>query len=372
MERQGRGSLGNGVLAVGISHSLPLDFRFIRGTHPLSFVQPHVHTGQSLGGGASLVVRERSDRAGSSSFSGLLQPAVCGDEVLRVVESGHRPLATGSESSEDFFQGGDFLVCSSLGVERGLDGVYRLEGCVLASSDASRKPQVPQIRSVPGGVSVQSSLLWTLHGSASLHAGHGSGFGFSSLVRHSSLPRRLAAPSVLPGAGSPCSGHSSPSLSFSGDRCQLGEVSVSSYSMYGVSGGSPGLCIFQGFACPKESREASLNWLLIFILRRAASVILARALRSAVFNDSARSGRSSSDAVSAIGPSAFLGPLRPVGSCQLDSGDSSGSGVVADSISTRRDFSRSGVPSAQLVVRRLGRRLGGLVWGRKSLPAFGH
>ena len=75
--------------------------------------------------------------------------------------------------------------------------------------------------------------------------------------------------------------------------------------------------------------------------------LLRFSLGSAVFNDSARSGRSSSDAVSEIGPSAFWGPLRRVGSCQLGSGDSSGSGVVADFISTRRrDFSRSGVPSA--------------------------
>ena len=261
VEQQGHGSLGDGVLAVGISHSLPLDSRFIRGTHPLPFVQPHVHMGQSLGGGGSLVVRERSDRAGFSSFSRLLQPAVCGDEGLRVAEAGHRPLATESECSKDFFQDGDSPVCSSLGAERRLDGIYRLEGCVLASSDASGQPQVPQIRSIREGVSVQSPLLWTLHGSASLHAGHGSGFGFSSPVRHSSssLPRRLANPSFLPGAGSPCSGHSSPSVSFAGDRCQLGEVSVSSYSTYGVSGSSPGLCLFQGFSCPKESREASLN-----------------------------------------------------------------------------------------------------------------
>ena len=70
----------------------------------------------------SLVVRERSNRAGSSSFSEILQPAVCGDEGLRVVESGHRPLATGSEGSENFCQNEDSLVCSSLGAERGLDG----------------------------------------------------------------------------------------------------------------------------------------------------------------------------------------------------------------------------------------------------------
>ena len=117
---------------------------------------------------------------------------------------------------------------------------------------------------------------------------------------------------------------------------------------------------FRASPAHKRVEKLLLNWRRILVLRRAASVILARALRSVVFNDSARSGRSSSDVVSAIGPSSCLVPLRSDGSCQLDSGDSFGSGVVADSISTgRRDFSHSGVPSARLVVRRLGRRLGG-------------
>ena len=102
------------------------------------------------------------------------------------MEAGHRPLVTEFEGSEDFFQDGDSPVCSSLGAERGLDGVSRLERCVLASSDASGKPQVPQVRNVRKGALVQGSLLWALHGSASLHAGHGSGFGFSSPVWHSS------------------------------------------------------------------------------------------------------------------------------------------------------------------------------------------
>ena len=65
--------------------------------------------------------------------------------------------------------------------------VSRLEGCILASSDASGEPQVPQIRSVREGVPVQGSLLWAVHGSTGLHSGHGSGFVFSSLVRYSSL-----------------------------------------------------------------------------------------------------------------------------------------------------------------------------------------
>ena len=137
-------------------------------------------------------------------------------------------------------------------------------------------------------------------------------------------------------------------------------LSVGSYSTDGISGGSSGLSLFQGFACPKQSRKASLNWRRILVLRRAASVILARALRSAVFNDSARSGGSSSDAVPSAGPPSFLGSLRSVGACQMDSRDSSGSGVVVGSLSTEgRDISRSGVPPARLLVRRLGRGLGG-------------
>ena len=364
VEQQGHGSLGSGGLAVGILHSLPLGSHFIQGTHPLPFVQPYVHQGQGLGGGSSLVVGERSDRAGSTSFSGLLQLAVCGDEGLRVVEAGLRPFVTESEGSEDFFQDGDSPVCFSFGSKKGLDGVSRLEGCVLASSDASGEPQVPQIHSVREGVPVQGSLLSAVHGSTGLHSGNGSGFIFSSPVRYSSssLPRRLADPCILSGAGSPCSGHSSPALSGSRDCRQLGEVSVGSYSTDGVSGGPSGLSLFQGFACPKESREASLNWRRILVLRRSASVIMARAVRSAVINDSARSRGSSSDAVSSAGPSSFLGSLRSVGACPMDSGDLSGSGMVAGSLSTgERDISRSGVPSARLVVRRLGRGLGGLI-----------
>ena len=84
------------------------------------------------------------------------------------MEAGHRPIVTESDGSEDFFQDGDTPVCTSFSAERGLDGVSRLEGCVLARSGSSGKPQVPQIRGVREGVPVQGSLLWAVHGSAGL------------------------------------------------------------------------------------------------------------------------------------------------------------------------------------------------------------
>ena len=187
-------------------------------------------------------------------------------------------------------------------------------------------------------------MLWPVHGSAGFHTGHSSCFGFTSPFRHlsSSLSRRLASPSILTRAGSPCSGHSSPALSLARDCRQLGEVSADSNSADGLSGSSTGLYLFHGFSCPKKSREASLNWQSVLVLRRAASVILARALRSAVFNDSARSGGTASDAVSSIRPPSFLGSGRLDDPYLLDSKDTSGSGVVAESSSLgTRYFARS-------------------------------
>ena len=59
-----------------------------------------------------------------------------------------------------------------------------------------------------------------------------------------------------------------------------------------------------------ESREASLNWRRILVLRAAASVILARAAGGTGFTDSARSRGEASDAVSAVYSQAVLGSDR--------------------------------------------------------------
>ena len=252
VERQGCGSLGSGSLAVGISDSLPSDSRFIQGTHPLPGLQFRFHPGQGLGGESSFVVTQGSNRASSSSFSGLLQPVICSDESLRSVEAGHRPLTTESEGAKDILQDGDSPVSTSVRTSWRLDGVSRLEGCLLAGSNASGVSQVSQIRGVSEGIPVQSSLLWPLHGSSSFHTGHGSCFGISSQDRHSvtSVSRRLADPSLLPGAVPPCSGDSSSALQFVRDSRQLGEVAADSNSAHGVSGGSFGLASLSGLLLP--------------------------------------------------------------------------------------------------------------------------
>ena len=143
VERQGRGSLGSGGLAVGISHSLLSDPHLIQGTHPFSSVLSQFHQGQGFGVRGAFSSGERSRRTGSPPFSRLLQPSFCGDEGLRVVEAGNQPIVTEPEGVEDVLQDGNSPVGPVVGPTWGLDGVSGLEGHVFAGSDASGISQIP-------------------------------------------------------------------------------------------------------------------------------------------------------------------------------------------------------------------------------------
>ena len=177
------------------------------------------------------------------------------------------------------------------------------------------------------GVPVQSSLLWTLHGSTIFHQGHGSCVSYSSQDEGtaSPVPRQLVAPGFLTRAGPPCSEDSAPALQVSGDRRQLREVSGDSNTTDGLSGGHSELNYFQGFSCPEESREASLNWRRILVLRQSACFILARAFRSAVLDDPARARGSSPYEVSPACSTETVGSCGSVPVGQVVSRDPAGS-----------------------------------------------
>ena len=273
VERQGHGSLGNGGPALGISHSLSCGPHTIQGTYPLPFIRLLVHQGQSPGCGSALSGREGSCGTCSSSVSRLLQPIVCGDEGLRVFETGDRSFRAESEGFQDIFHNGDSPVSSSLSPERRLDGVSGLEGCVLASSDSSGQSQVPQVHGVRSSLPIQGSVLWSLHGTSGLYQGHGSGFRHASSCEHSypQISRQLADSGCVLSPGSPGSGHSSSFMSLVRNHHQLGEVSPGACAKGDISGRTSGLGEFQGFACPEVRREASLNRRRISILQPASS-----------------------------------------------------------------------------------------------------
>ena len=64
--------------------------------------------------------------------------------------------------------------------------IHHPEGGVSASSDASDIQIVSSVHGVRQSLPIHGSLLWSLRGSAGLHAGHGSDFGVSpqSWIRH--------------------------------------------------------------------------------------------------------------------------------------------------------------------------------------------
>ena len=85
-----------------------------------------------------------------------------------------------------------------LSVRQG-DGLHRSQGSVSSGAGASCFSPLSMLRLPRQGLSVQSSLLWPLHGSAGLHQGHGSCFRHSPFYGdpHEVLPRRLARPVIL-------------------------------------------------------------------------------------------------------------------------------------------------------------------------------
>ena len=207
-----------------------------------------------------------------------------------------------------------------------------------------------QVLSPWSNVPIQGSVLWSLHSSSSFHEGHGSGFDLSALCgrSHLALPGRLVDPGGFSFSGASSAGCGSVFVPQFGNCWQLGEVSSGSFVTNDLSWYSSGLGGFQGFTCPEESREASLNRRRILVLHRAASLILARALRSFVFPDSSGSGRSSQDALPPTS-SPLLGSTGRFGFGVLESGVQARSGVVAGLVSYEgRRVSGSGVPEPRL------------------------
>ena len=367
VERQGCGSVGGGDAEVGVSCSRPVGPSTVCGTHPFSVLQPQFHQGPSSGEGSPVSGSERSIRARSFTFSRLLQPDFCGDEGLRVVETSYRFVNPQSENPQDSLQDGDPSIYASVCMERRLDGLHRFEGRLLAISSTSGQPQVLQICGLELGFSIQVSLFRSLYGSAGFHTGHGSGFGHSSSsgYPHVSILRRLVDPGFVSPFGHPSLRHGGTPLSGVGDSHQLGEVQSPSIPESGISRGNSRLHSFQGFSLPSESREAMLKCRRILLLRRAASLFLARTPQGIFLLDSSHSGRQATNEIPAAPPSPTLGSRGRLSANSLGSGLSPGSGMVASSWSSPvRHLSGPSQPSPRLLVRLLGRGVGSSSPGR--------
>ena len=146
---------------VGILDSLLLRSSTALGAHPFSFVQPLVHQGFGPGAGSSFSGGERCSRASTSSLFRFLQPIVCRDEGLRILETSRRSFHSESMCSQVSVQDGDSPVAASVSAEWKLDDVSGLEGLLLANSNPSGQSQVSQVRYLRTGVSVQGFVFWS-------------------------------------------------------------------------------------------------------------------------------------------------------------------------------------------------------------------
>ena len=140
-------------------------------------------------------------------------------------------------------------------------------------------------------LSLQSAVLWPLHGSAGLHRGHGSCFGCTPFygVPYETVPRRLASPVILSGVPSRGSSDCPPALSRVGDYRLPPAVQPRSITGGSVSGGCHRLHLFQGFSVGGAHLTAAINSRRVSVLRLAYRELMAIATRRPFFTGSPRS-----------------------------------------------------------------------------------
>ena len=138
------------------------------------FLPPH-HPDKRLGPDGAVSAPKGSLRSGSSFFARLLQPFCLYPEVLAVVAANIKFLAF-------------------------VNKIHHPEGSVSAFSDASVFRILSSVHGVWRSFPILGSLLGSLHSSAGLQAGHGSGSEFFSTVLNSAsaFSARLAHSGVLP------------------------------------------------------------------------------------------------------------------------------------------------------------------------------
>ena len=257
VKRQGRGTLGGGGAAVG--YRIPFRSAPPLSSEPIPFPSyaPSSIRGKALEREVLFLVEKGGSRAGSPSFSRVLQPLVYGNEGLGVVETRHRPFHSEPSRPQVSVQDGDSSVCSPLGDAWGLDGFVGSPGRLLAGSSSFRQPQVPAVRGLEPGFSVQCPLFRSLHSPPGFHESHSSGISFSPPSRGQDTPvsQRLACPGPLSDSGPSCSGLCPPVMSGVGQCGEQGQVEPRPFPTDRLPRHAPGFCL-SGLLPPSQKSRS--------------------------------------------------------------------------------------------------------------------
>ena len=360
LEGSGGGRLGSGGSAGWLSDPLRPSASSIRTSSLPAGVLPSVHQGSRLNPGASDPSSEGGSRT-SPSVSGFLQPSIPRPEGFGVVAPHHRSVDPERFHHFVALPHGDSSVGPSVHPPGRLDDLPRPAGRLPTGSSSSRFASVSSLRGSREVVSVQGPLLRSYDRAPSLHEDYGSSFRHPPQVwgQDASLPGRLAHPSLHRTRLFTIEGQAPVTLHRTWHPGQPHEVVSSSHSVTSISRHGDSVSAFYSSTYSSTGQQSPATDRGVFVNPISSSVPLASSSGPPIVPHSSRLWR---DAPNEAAPTLPQGPVglpgRPVPGLLVPSLSRGSSLVGAGDPTAQGSESLSPSPGRQLLLRRVGCRLG--------------
>ena len=356
LEGSGGGRLGSGASTGRSSDPLRPSTSSVRASTLPAGVLPTVHQGSRLNPGASEPSSEGGSRT-SPSVSGFLQLSIPRPEGFGVVAPHHRPVDPERLRHLVSLPYGDSTVRPSFLPSGRLDGFPGPAG-----SCSSRFASLSSLRGRGKDVLVQGPLFRSHNRAPSLHENYGSRFRNPPQVwgQDALLPGRLAHPGLFGARLFTVEGEASDSMHRTWHPGQPHEIVSSSHSVTSVSRHGDSVSAFYSSTYSSTGQQPPASDRGVSIDPVSSSVPLASTSGPLVVPHSSRLWRDAQNEVAPALPQRPVGfPGRPVSGLLVPS-LSRGSSLVGSS-GTAAGGSESLSPRSrrQLLLRCLGRRLGG-------------
>ena len=252
-----------------------------------------------------------------------------------------------------------------------LDGLPGPAGRIPSGSSSSRFASLPSLRGSREVVPIQGPLLRSYDRTPSLHEDYGPSFRHPPQVRgqDASLPGRLAHPGLYRTRLSTIEGQAPVNLHRTWHPGQPHEVVSSSHSVTGVFRHGDSVSAFYSSTHSSTSQQSPTPDRGVFVNPISSSVTLASSTRPLIIPDSSRLWR---DAPNEAAPTLPQGPVgfpgRPVSGLLVPSLSRGSSLVGSSGPAARGSESLPSSPRRQLLLGRLGCRLGS---PRRRTPCLG-
>ena len=360
LEGSGGRRLGSGGSAGRLSDPLRPSTSSVRASTLPAGVLPSVHQGSRLNPGASQPSSEGGSRT-SPSVSGFLQPPIPRPEGFGVVAPHHRSVDPERLRHLVSLPYGDSTVSPSRHPSGRLDGFPGPAGRPPAGSCSSRFASLSSLRGRGKDVPVQGPLFRSHNRAPSLHENYGSRFRHPPQVwgQDASLPGRLAHPGLFGARLFTVEGQAPDSMHRTWHTGQPHKIVSSSHSVTSVSRHGDSVSAFYSlYSSTSQQSPASDRGVSIDPI--SSSAPLASTSGPLVVPHSSRLWRDAQNEVAPALPQRPMGfPGRPVSGLLVPSLSRGSSLVGSSGTATGGSESLSPRSRRQLLLRRLGRRLGG-------------